>query len=123
MQSVQGAPTFSGKQPGLDENGGVEFHEFETIQHPRDKLLTHLMPNRQSTKIRLQQYGRSEDHVTGQKIGEDNTAARARWICWSPPPPNSLLHRDHDFGCIAGMTGQALQWCGTGMGPRRPSEN
>lgn len=28
----------------------------------------------------------------------------------------TLLHRDHDFECIAGVTGQALQWYGPEAG-------
>lgn len=35
----------------------------------------------------------------------------------------TLLHHDHDFGCIAGVTGQAVQWYGPDIGPRLPSEN
>ncbi|GAA2058447.1 hypothetical protein GCM10009757_38330 [Streptomyces cheonanensis] len=28
----------------------------------------------------------------------------------------TLLHRDHDFECIASVTGQALQWYGPEQG-------
>ncbi|MFI9431093.1 MULTISPECIES: PIN domain-containing protein [Streptosporangium] len=28
----------------------------------------------------------------------------------------TLLHRDHDFDCVAAVTGQPLQWYGPGAG-------